>query len=293
MATLRRFWKIWSENQLANLAAALAFFTSMSLAPMLVLLVEMVGLVPGLHHAAVRDRLLHTISQDAGPSVGSMMRDLVAATYAKSQRGVGESILAWATMLFAASGLFGTVQLGLEKIWQSQPAGGIKQMLRDRAISFALVGLLAIAAGFWIAAAPAAGSLVSSLPGGQAALGVAVQALLEWIVFSATVAVLFKVLPDAPVRWRSAFEGAAMTGAFVVAGQFVIGWYLHSSANGSAYGIAGAFIAMLLWIYYSAQLFLAGAALTRARSPELDGAVAQAKRRAERGIVQPRQTTPA
>jgi membrane protein len=267
VTVLRTFYEIWTDRQLGNQAAALAFYAVFAIAPLLVLIIELVGFVPGLHHTVLRDRIFDTVSREVGAPIGAILRGLVDAAFARSQEGgIAATVVSWFAIALAATGLFSTIQGSLESIWRSTPHGGIVQTVLNRAISFAAIGVLAIAALLWIAAAAAVSVAVKMLPGVASGAGLFGESLLEWVILSLALAVLFKVLPHADLRWTTALKGAAVTGAFIVAGQYAIGWYLNRSTSATAYGVAGTFVALMLWIYYSSQLFLAGAALTRALS---------------------------
>ncbi len=272
MRILRAAYAIWTESRLPVQAAALAFFTTFAIAPLLVLLIELAGFVPGYqHHAILRNSIFGAVATHAGAPVATILRALVDAAFAKSrQPDAAAAVASWIAIVLAATGLVGTVRGALETIWHSKPAGGLAETIRDRALGVALVAFLAGVTIVWIAATAALTAVLGSLPGGGAG-GRAASSLVEWVVLSFALAVAFKVLPQAPLRWLRAFEGAAIAGALIVAGQFAIGWYLDRSTSANAYGVAGAFVALVLWIYYSSLLFLAGAALTRALSLEYDG----------------------
>ncbi|HTU82141.1 MAG TPA: YihY/virulence factor BrkB family protein [Candidatus Acidoferrales bacterium] len=271
MTFARTFYRIWTESRLSVQAAALAFFAVLAIPPLLVAVIELVGFVPGYtQHALLRDRIFSTVGSQIGSPVAGVLRSLVDAAYAKSQsRNVATAIFGWAAIVFAATGLFAMVQGALESVWGSRPKGSIWQTARDRALAAALVAVLALAALVWVAGT-AAVSIFSQSVRGWGPAEVAGEAIVGWLVLSLAITPVLKLLPHAPLRWNRALQGAAITAAFLVAGQFAIGWYVDRNASADAYGVATATIALVIWVYYSSLLFLAGAALTRVLAIELD-----------------------
>lgn len=264
MKTAKAFYATWTENQLPNQAAAVAFYTIFAVAPLLVLIIELVGFIPGVHHSVVRERIFQVVTNDVGPAAATIVRSLVDASFESSQRhSVLMTIVGWVMIAFAASGLLGTIQSSLERIWKTpSPQGGIRGMIVSRGFSFAAILLLAVAVTVWVTASAAVDVWAKTLAPSAAAVGVAGDVAVEWLVVSGCLAVFFKVLPRSHASWKPVLLGAGITGAMLVLGQYGIQWYLARNASGSAYGVASAFAGLALWIFYSAQLFFAGAALT-------------------------------
>lgn len=166
-----------------------------------------------------------------------------------------------------ASGVFGEMQSALNAIWKAKPHGGtVSQVVRARAASLGLVaalGFLLLVSLVISAALTAFGTYLNALlPFGKIiveALNVLVSLTLISILFAA----IYKVLPDRPIDWRDVIVGAVVTAVLFTVGKSLIGWYIGSSAVASIYGAAGALIVLLLWVYYSAQIFLIGAEFTK------------------------------
>jgi membrane protein len=172
-----------------------------------------------------------------------------------------------ATLIATASGAFGEMQSALNHFWKAKPQGStISRLIRARAASIGLVATL----GFllMVSLAVSAGLTAFSdrlnavLPFGAAIMSI-VNVLISYALISVLFAAIYKVLPDRQLEWRDVLIGAAVTALLFVAGKSLIGWYIGSSAVASTYGAAGALIVLLLWVYYSAQIFLLGAEFTK------------------------------
>jgi len=209
-------------------------------------------------------------------------------TAAKPTHGIIASIVGVVTLLITASGVFGEMQSALNVIWKAKPkAGPISQLVRARAASLGLVAalgfLLMISLVVSTALSALADYLNAILPFAHALL-----LILNFIISYALLAVLFaaiyKVLPDRHLMWRDVIVGAMLTALLFTIGKFLISFYLGSSGIASSYGAAGSLIIVLLWVYYSAQLFLLGAEFTKAyatRHPSGDGHAQNWRRRSE------------
>ena len=182
--------------------------------------------------------------------------------------GILATAIGIVTLLVTASGVFGEMQTALNKIWDAKPRSStVSRLIWARAVSLGLVaalGFLLLVSLVVSAALTAFGTYLNSvLPFGSLILS-----LLNFVVSLALISVLFaaiyKVLPDRPIAWRDVITGAVVTALLFTAGKSLIGWYLGSSAVASSYGAAGGLIILLLWVYYSTQIFLLGAEFTRA-----------------------------
>lgn len=255
-----------SEDKVPMMGAALAYYTAFSIAPILVIAIGVVGIVFGENGGAgVFDTIRGLIGDNGAQAVQSM----VQAAASRPRAGMVATIVGVATLLVGASGVFGQLQEALNVIWKValKPGAGWAVTLRRRLLSFGMVGVIAflllvslvVSAGL-----SAAGSLFTgALPGGEA-VWQAVNALVSFAVIAALFAMIFKVLPDVRLPWRDAFIGGAWTSALFTAGKLGIGLYLGKSGVASTYGAAGSVIVLLLWVYYSSQILLFGAELTRA-----------------------------
>lgn len=262
---LRQTVDAWNEDKVPRHGAALAYYTGLSLLPLLIVIMAIIGLIFG--QEAAQGYVIQQMRDLLGPQGGDAIQDMIRRA---DQPGTGlmATILGTATLLFAASGVFAQLQDSLNTIWGvgPKPGRGIWGILRDRFISFsALLGT-----GFLLLV-----SLV--LSAGLAALGkwygrwlplpeLALQAMdlaLSLVVLTGLFAMMFKLLPDAKMAWRDVWMGAALTAILFTLGKFAIGLYLGKSDVASPYGAAGSMIVLLVWVYYSAQILLFGAEFTQ------------------------------
>jgi len=180
------------------------------------------------------------------------------------------AILGTVTLFITASGIFGEMQQSLNTIWKVEPHGSsISRLVRARAASLGLVAAL----GFMLLVSLVASAAISTLgdfisarlPFGTIVLSV-INTIVSFILISAMFAAIYKVLPDRTLKWRDVAVGALVTAALFTIGKSLIGWYLGTSAVASSYGAAGGLLVILLWVYYSSEIFLLGAEFTRAFS---------------------------
>lgn len=247
--------------------AAIAFYVVTSLAPVLLIVVAIAGLAFG--DDAVRGNLMRELSGVFGQQGGELVENLLARSSDKST-GAAASAFGVLMILVTASGVFGEMQTALNRIWEVEAFDlPFASMIRARAVSLGLVAAL----GFLLIA-----SLVAST--GLAALGTYVgghttlaplllsglNTLISLVLFAILFAAIFKVLPDTVIPWRDVITGGLITALLFTIGKSLIGWYLGATATSSTYGAAGALLLILLWSYYSAQIFLFGAEITRAVS---------------------------
>jgi membrane protein len=174
------------------------------------------------------------------------------------------------TIIVTASGVFGEMQSALNLIWKIDTSGTpISRLLRARAASLGLVvslGFLMMVSLVVSAGLTALGDYLNLvLPSGKFILPI-LNGLVSFLLISVLFAAIYKVLPDRPIQWREVAVGSAATSLLFTGGKSLIGWYIGSSAVASTYGAAGALIVLLLWVYYSAQIFLLGAEFTKAYS---------------------------
>ena len=245
--------------------AAIAFYVVTSLAPVLLIVVAVAGIVFG--QDAVRGGLVQQLSGLFGQQGGELIETMLASSSDKTS-GATASMLGVIMVLVTASGVFSEMQTGLNQAWQVKtPDQPVLLMLRARAASLGLVAAL----GFLLMVSLAASAALSALGtylGGRTSFAPLLLAALNTLIslglFTLLFAAIYKVLPDTPISWREVGVGALITAVLFTIGKSLIGWYLGTTAASSGYGAAGALILILLWAYYCAQIFLFGAELTRA-----------------------------
>jgi membrane protein len=178
------------------------------------------------------------------------------------------------TLILTASGAFGEMQSALNVIWKAKPTGTtFSRLLKARLISLGLVaalGFLLIVSLVVSAALSAFGNELNAiLPFGRAILST-INLVVSFVLITVLFAAIYKILPDRPLAWRDVILGAVVTTALFTAGKSLIAMYIGSTVTVSSYGAAGALIALLLWVYYSAQIFLLGAEFTKAYANSRD-----------------------
>ncbi|UVK54807.1 YihY/virulence factor BrkB family protein [Mesorhizobium sp. AR02] len=255
-----------NDNALSH-GAAMAFYATTSLAPILLIVVAIAGLAFG--HDAAQLALSAQISGLMGPESAGLLQTALESASSKSS-GTWATVIGMVALFVTASGVFGEMQQSLNTIWKVEPQGSsLSRLVRARAASLGLVAAL----GFMLLVSLVASAVISALgniinaylPFGTVVLGV-INAAISFVLISLMFAAIYKVLPDRTLEWRDVGIGAVMTAALFTLGKSLIGWYIGTSAIASSYGAAGGLLVMLLWVYYSSEIFLLGAEFTRAYS---------------------------
>src|SRR5216110_2253466 len=263
---LKQTFSEWLEDKAPQLGAALAYYTVFSLAPLILVLLAIVGLL--FHNdPGAWNKLTEQMSAFLDKSGVEMVRN-IAQKASQPGKGVLATIIGVALALFGASGVFGQLQDALNTIWgvKAKPGGGIWGFLRSRFLSFAMVGgicfLLLVSLTLESVLKGFSHYIQGVLPGGIV-IAMAVYWIFDLAVIILLFAIIFKFLPDAKIQWRDVWIGAAMTAIFFALGKWALGLYLGSGSAASAYGAASSLITLLLWVYYSSQILLFGAEFTQ------------------------------
>jgi membrane protein len=255
----------WIRDKCPQLGAALAFYTVFSLAPLMVVLVGIFGLIYG-GSVQAQEKILEELRYFLDPSGMKVVKDI--ATTAHPTASVLATVIGSLVALFGASCIFGQLQDALNTVWsiKPKPSRGLWSFVRARFLSFAMVGGIAFLLLVSLVVEGALHALHEYLqaiiPGGHY-FGLTVFYLFDLGIIVLFFAMLFRYLPDAKVGWRCILTGAILTGVLFLIGKFLFGFYLGSGAVGSAYGAASSFATLLLWVFYSAQIFLFGAEFTK------------------------------
>ncbi len=262
---LKETFQEWNEDKAPRLAAALAYYTAFSLAPLLIVVISIAGLIFG--QDAVRGQLQYQIQGLVGSQAAGAIQDMLA-NFSRPESGIIATVIGLITLLLGAAGVFGQLQDALDTVWEvtPKPGQGIMAIVRQRFVSFTMVlgiGFLLLVSLVISAAVTAVGTLISQSVPHSALLLQLVNFVISFGVIMLLFALIYKVLPDVAIGWRDVWMGAAVTALLFTFGKLLIGLYLGSSSIGSAYGAAGSFVILLLWIYYSAQILLFGAEFTQ------------------------------
>ncbi|WP_241122407.1 YihY/virulence factor BrkB family protein [Achromobacter xylosoxidans] len=257
----------WSTHRASSKGAALALYMVFSLAPMLILVIAVAGAFFG--EDAVRSELFSSLRDLTGERGAEVIQTVLASAH-ESGGGWIAALISIFVLIFSATTAFAELKASLDDLWEvsGNQKGGIQGMVRSRVLSFGLVLVLALFLLISLtvnAALGAARKYYGDLWAASAVATVAdwLSSLFSFSVVVALFAVIFKLLPSARISWRDVIPGAIVTAALFLVGKWGIGVYLSRGAAVSAYGAAGSLIALLLWIYYSAQIFFFGAVFTR------------------------------
>jgi membrane protein len=255
----------WSADRVPRLAAALAYYALFSLAPLLVVALGVAGFFLGAE--AARGELVAQFRSLIGVPGAMAVENLLASTGSPG-KGVIAAILGFATLLLGASGVFGELQGAMNSIWnvKPKPGAGWKIFLRRRFLSFAMVlgsGFLLLVSLVMTAALSAAGRYLTTVAPSVELLWSTLNGILGLFLPATLFALIFRLIPDAKVPWRDAWTGALFTAALFALGRAAIGYYLGRGAIDSTYGAAASLVAVVLWVYYSAQILFLGAELTQ------------------------------
>lgn len=269
----------WQTDRADRLSAALAFYALFSLAPLLVIVITVVGQVFG--PAAVSGEIVSQFSSLIGPAAARQIETVIQnATLSPS--GPAAALLAGLMLIVGATAVFGQVKDALNIIWDApRPSRGrLHRLLRDRLLSLALVLVLAFLLLISLVLSAGLTALshwaVSIFPQTPVLAARGVEFVVALVVFTLLFATIFVVLPDVRIAWRDVWIGALATATLFDLGKYLIGLYLGQSNFGSVFGAAGSMAIILVWLYFSAALFLLGAEFTRVYSQRRTRALASA-----------------
>src|ERR671915_552269 len=282
---IKRLWRVtiratldwWGDNCL-RLAASLAYYTALSLAPLLLLIVGLTGMVLGREQVATQ--LAAQLEGLMGPAGRELVGSILTTT--SPQGGAWATVVGLVTLLIGATAVFGELQATMNLIWEVRPAptggvwAGIWALLKERLFSLTLVFALAflLLVSLVISAALAGAAALLWGPA-QSFLSRLLELAVSLAVLTLGFALLFKYVPDAEVRWRDVWLGGVVTAVLFTLGKTAIGYYLGQASVGSAYGAAGSMVVLLVWVYYSALIVFFGAEFTQAWATRHGGVTPQ------------------
>jgi membrane protein len=254
----------WMDDHAQRMGAALAFYTVFSLAPLLLIVIAIAGLVFGQEAAEgqIIGQIQGFVGEDSAKAIQVMLENA-----RKPSSGLIATGLALITLIFGATGVFAQLQDALNTIWgvETKPGLGIIQTLKDRFISFVAVlgsGFLLLVSLVLSAGLAAVGETMGALLPASEAILQAINFFVSFVVITLLFAMIYKLIPDVSNRWKDVWIGAAITALLFAIGKSLIGLYLGKSDVGLAYGAAGSLVVILLWVYYASQIFLFGAEFT-------------------------------
>jgi len=269
----KRIWTIlreaaaeWVNDNATRLAAALAFYTILSVAPLLVIVTAAAGKIYGSSEVAT-EKLVNEVRG----FVGDVGAEVVKTTLQHADRpkaGLVATVIGVVTLLFGASGVFGELQSAMNVVWnvKPKPGRGIWATIRDRFLSFGMVlvvGFLLLVSLVVTTALTALNEYLAGLVPGLPTLMHTANLVLSIAVVTVLFAMIFKVLPDVRIAWRDVWFGAAVTAALFTLGKYLIGLYLGRAGVATPFGAAGSVVAFVVWVYYSGLILFFGAELTQ------------------------------
>ncbi len=266
-SVLQQAFQGFSNDKVAKLSGSLAYFTVFSIGPMLMVIIFLADLFYG--REAIEGTIYLQIEGFVGPAAAGQIQDIIKNASLSGKSNV-TAVIGFVTLLIGATGVFAEIQDTINYIWnlKPKPKKNWLKMLVNRVLSFSVV----ISLGFLLLVSLIITAVIESLSGRLSQVFPQVTVTLVYIInllitFGITTllfAIIFKVLPDARIKWRDVFTGAVVTALLFMIGKFAITFYIGSSNIGSAYGTAGSFVIILLWIYYSSIILYFGAEFTKA-----------------------------
>ena len=255
----------WLDDYAPSMGAALSYYTLFSLAPLLLIVIALAGLVFGAD--AVRGEIFGQLRELMGNDAARTVEALLASV-SKPAEGIAATVTGIVLLLIGATAVFGELQDALDRIWRAPPRGksnGLLGLLSTRLLSFGMILVIA----FLLMVSLVLGAVMAALGkwwggifAGWEVLAQFVNVVVGFALTTAVFAMIYKLLPRATVRWSDVWLGALVTAVLFTVGKFLIGIYIGKSGIASGFGAAGSLVIILIWVYYSAQIFLIGAEFT-------------------------------
>ena len=255
----------WIDDYAPSMGAALSYYTVFSLAPMLLIVISVAGLVFG--DEAARGEIFGQLRGLMGADAAKTIEDLLTSV-SEPKEGVAATTIGIVLLLIGATSVFGELQDALDRIWRAPArdrSGGCWALVRARLLSFGMilgVAFLLIVSLVLSAVVAALGRWWSGAFGGWEVLAQSVNIVLGFVVTTGGFAMIYKLMPRVKVQWRDVWLGATVTALLFTIGRVLIGVYIGKSGIASGFGAAASLIVILIWVYYSAQIFLLGAEFT-------------------------------
>lgn len=273
IALLKQSFTDWNDDNAPRLGAALAFYTILSISPLVIFVVSLISLV--FNRASAQAHLLNQIQSLAGTDGRNAVQAMLASGQ-KTSSGILATMIGLVTLLFGASGVFNELRSALNLIWDADPkkSAGLWGFLRERLFSLGMVfsvGFVLLVSLLASAGLAAASTFFNSLlPAPPLVIGI-FNFLLSFIGISLLFSLILKYVPEVKVTWKDVRLGALVTALFFTIGKSLLGLYFGKASPGSAYGAAGSLVVGVVWVYYSAQIFFFGAEFTHVYATKQHG----------------------
>ncbi len=257
----------YREDDISRQAAALAYFALFALVPLLIVLLEVAALVVGGsgNEQRLRSGITEALSHGAGAQSALAVDGVLRATLKQARSGgIVAGILSWLAFVLAATGLLGAIQGALDDLWHvrrtKQPWW---EALKDRLVALALIAAAAVVLMLSLAISTGVAAMLGTGASALPIVGALAGSVLSLAAIAAIFSATFKFLPHTAIGWRPAVLGGLAASLLFAIGQAALSWYLARPGTASAFGAAGSVVVLVLWMYYSAQIFLLGAEFTK------------------------------
>jgi membrane protein len=258
---VRRSVQGWIDDNASSMGAALAFYSLLSMAPLLLVVVGVAGVFWGRSEA--QTMLMDQLTSVVGDSAAAGIQMVLDNTGHGAAEGILPALIGFATALFGAATVFNELQTDLDRVWRHHARkSGVMGVLRSRVLTFGMV----LAVGFLLLVSLVVSTAISALSDAWLGSLVGARALefaLSFVVVTGLFAMIYKILPRTRIRWGDVWVGAAVTSALFWIGKYLIGLYIGRASVANSFGAAGTIVVLIVWVYYSAQIFFLGAEFTR------------------------------
>lgn len=261
----------FEEDKIMKLSASLAYFTVFSIGPMIIIVIFLADLF--FRREAIEGSIYGQIKGFIGPDAALQVQEMIRNA-AISGKSTVTAVVGFATLLIGATGVFAEIQDSVNLIWglKPKPKKGWLKMLMNRLLSFSVV----VSLGFLLMVSLVINAVIEAISGRLKVMFPDLAVTITYIinlaitfgVISLLFAIIFKVLPDAIIKWKDVMHGAMATAVLFMLGKFAITFYIGTSNVGSTYGAAGSLVVLLLWVYYSSVILYFGAEFTKAYAAE-------------------------
>ncbi len=258
----------WNDDEAQSMGAALAYYTMFSIAPLLLIVISIAGMIFG--QEAARGEIYGQLTNLVGEQGALVVQSLLESTRQPTE-GIAATVIGVVLLLVGATTVFGELQSALDRVWRvpAQVNRGIVNLIRVRILSFGLIlgiGFLLMVSLLFSAGLSGMNKWWSPMFTKWLVIADIVNFAFGFLLATGMFAMIYKIMPRVNIRWSEVWIGSAITAALFTIGKWVIGIYIGRSAFASGYGPAGSLLALLIWTYYSAQIFLMGAEFTWAYS---------------------------
>lgn len=264
---LKESFKGFGQDKLTRLSGSLAYCTIFSFGPLLIVIIFLSSLIFG--QQAVEGQIYRQLDDFLGKDTALQLQEIIKNATIKG-KGILAAIIGFVTLIFAATAVFAEIQDSINSIWglKPKPKKGWLKILKNRLLSFSVIislgFLLVVSLGISAVIDALSDYLQSIFPDVAVIIFYIINQLVTLIIVGSIFAVVFKVLPDAKIRWKDVFAGAVVTAILFMLGKFAISFYISEASIGTTYGAAGSLVVLLIWTYYSSLILYFGAEFTKA-----------------------------